>query len=81
MRALFSALIQMFQLSSTTGTADVIVVGGGGLAEDLDLDPDPELDSDSSSNLDPDLAVGSSILKLQYNSVRLYCTAIINLYA
>jgi hypothetical protein len=73
--------------STTAGVADVIVVGGGGAAEEEDEDPelDSNLDahrynhSDQHPDLDP--AMGASTLKLQYSTVRLYSSAIINLYA
>lgn len=60
---------------SSTEAADVIVVGGSP-AEDIK--PDMDLDVD---DLDLDMPVGTSALRLQYNTVRLYCTAIVNLYA
>ena len=63
--------------SSITGaaTADVIVVGGGP-AEDLESNSDSDV-----GNPGPDSAVRTSMLKLQYSTVRLYSSAIINLYA
>ena len=67
--------------SSSTGVADVIVVGGGP-AEDEDPDLDSDLDAHHpDQDPDPDPAIGTSTLKLQYNTVRLYSSAIINLYA
>jgi hypothetical protein len=62
---------------SSTGpaTADVIIVGGGP-AEHLE----PNSDSDV-GNPGPDSAVCTSALKLKYGTVRLYSSAIINLYA
>ncbi|KAK4103862.1 hypothetical protein N658DRAFT_556904 [Parathielavia hyrcaniae] len=62
---------------SPTGAADVIVVGGGP-AKDPDLKSEPDLDN---MDPDPDSAIGTSTLKLQYSTVRLYSSAIINLYA
>ncbi|KAK4095792.1 DDE-domain-containing protein, partial [Parathielavia hyrcaniae] len=61
----------------STGAADEIVVGGGP-AKDSDSKSEPDLD-----NMDPDpvSATGTSTLKLQYSTVRLYSSAIINLYA
>ena len=63
---------------SLTGaaTADVIVVGGGS-AKDLDSDSDSDLDV---GNPSPDSAGRTSTLKLQYSTIRLYSSAIINLY-
>lgn len=70
--------------SSSTGVADVIVVGGGP-AEDKDPEVDSDLDAHRYDHPDrypdPDPAMGTSTLKLQYSIVRLYSSAIINLYA
>ncbi len=69
-------------MSSSTRVADVIIVGGGP-AED----EDPELDSDLDAHRydhpdqDPDPSISNSTLKLQYSTVQLYSSAIINLYA
>lgn len=62
--------------SSSAGVTDVIVVGGGPAG-----DPEPDSDLDDLDDLGPDSTVGTSALRLQYNTVWLYCTAIINLYA
>jgi hypothetical protein len=71
-------------LPSSTGaaTADVIVVGGGP-AKQLELDSDSDSGSDADlGDLGPDSsAVRASALKLQYSTVRLYSSAIVNLYA
>ena len=71
--------------SSTTGVADMIVVGGDPAEEDEDPELDSNLDAhrynhpDQHPDLDP--AMGASMLKLQYSTIRLYSSAIINLYA
>ena len=70
------------------GIADIIVVGEGpatDLAPEPKLEPEFELEPESESDFDNDLgpasAVGPSTLKLRYNTIRLYSSAIINLYA
>ena len=65
--------------SSITGaaTADVIIVGGGP-AKDLESDSDSDVGKPEPG---PDSAGRTSTLKLQYSTIRLYSSAIINLYA